>query len=66
VPLFNFLFLFAGAGGDDDDEEVVVVVVVVVDDGDVEDTYDEEGDDLSLSSVFFSIMKFHINGSAIL
>ena len=70
--MFNFLFLLAGAGGDDDDKEVVLVVVVIVvdDDGDVEDTddkdVDNEGDALSSSSILFSKMKFHINGSAIL
>ena len=69
APSFNFLFLLADAGGDDDDEEVVVAVVVD-DDGDVEDTDDEDnnndGDAFSSSSILFSKMKFHINGSAIL
>ncbi len=68
APLFNFLFLLAGAGGDDDDEEVVIVVVVD-DDGDVEDTNDKdvdnEGDALYSSSILFTKMKFHINGSDI-
>ena len=61
--------MLAGAGGDDNDEEVDVLVVVVDDDGDVEDTddkdVDNEGDALSSSSILFSKMKFHINGSAI-
>ena len=61
--------MLAGAGGDDDDKEVVVVVIFD-DDGDVEDTDDEDnnndGDALSSSSILFSKMKFHINGSAIL
>jgi hypothetical protein len=61
APSFNFLFLLAGAGGDDDDDD---------DDGDVEDTDDKDvnndDDALSSSSILFSKMKFHINGSTIL
>jgi hypothetical protein len=61
--------LLAGAGGDDDDGEVIVVVAVD-DDSDVEDTDDKDVDNdggaLSSSSILFSKMKFHINGSAIL
>jgi hypothetical protein len=45
-------------------------VVVFDDDGDVEDTddkdVDNDGDALSSSSILFSKMKFHMNGSAIL
>jgi len=69
VTSFNFLFLLAGAGGDEDDEEVIVVIAVD-DDGDVEDTDDKDVnndcDALFSSSISFSKMKFHINGSAIL
>ena len=69
ITSFNFLFLLAGADGDDNDEEVVAVVVVD-DDGDVEDTDDDDNnndsDALSSSSIPFSKMKFHINGSTIL
>jgi len=69
VTSFNFLFLLAGTGGDDDDEEAIVVITVD-DDGDEEDTNDKDvGNDcdaLSSTSITFSKMKFHINGSAIL
>ena len=58
----------AGTGGDDNDEEVVVIAVN--DEGNEEDTddkdNDKDGDALSSSSILFSKMKFHINGSAIL
>jgi hypothetical protein len=58
----------AGSGGDDVDEEVVVVAVD--DDGNEEDTddkdNDKDGNALSSSSILFSKMKFHINGSAFL
>ncbi len=61
--------MLAGADGDDNDEEVVAVVVVD-DDGDVEATDDKDVDNddnaLSSSSILFSKLKFHINGSAIL
>jgi len=58
----------AGTGGDDNDEEVVVIAVN--DEGNEEDTddkdNDKDGDALSSSSILFSKMKFHINGSAFL
>ena len=60
--------MLAGTGGDDDDEEVFIVAID--DDGDEEDTddkdVDNDGDALSSSSILFSKMKLHINGSAIL
>jgi hypothetical protein len=70
APSFNFLFLLAGAGGDEQDDEEVILVVAVDDAGDMEDTddkdVDNDGGPLSSSSILFSKMKFHINGSAIL
>ncbi len=61
--------MLASTGGDDYDKEVIVVVAVD-DDGDEEDTDDKvvnnDCDALSSSSISFSKMIFHINGSAIL
>ena len=66
--MFNFLFLLAGTGGDDDDDEVVVIAVD--DDGNEEDTDDKDNindkGDLSFSSISFSKILIHINGSTIL
>jgi hypothetical protein len=72
TPLFNFLFLLAGAGGGNDNKVIFIVndSNKEDDDGDEGDNDDEEdnndNDGVSLSSVLFSKMEFHTNGFVIL
>ena len=70
VPTRRCDLVVPADGGWGRSNEEDIIVVAVDDDGDVEDTddkdVDNEGDALSSSSILFSKMKFHINGSAIL